>query len=138
MAINLPINFQFLIVFFFVCATFILPVRSGGKYAFTIESDRQTADNHTGIVTATGNVRVVYSEGDVMATSHKLHYYSDDNRVVFTGDVTIFQGDGNQLKAEQVTYFLDEDKVVALPNDGEQVTSSWFIDTLKSYETGNP
>ena len=37
----------------------------------TIESDRQRADNRTGIVTATGNVRITYPDRGMVATSRQ-------------------------------------------------------------------
>ena len=70
----------------------------------TIESDLQQADNTTGIVTATGNVRIVYPDQRVVATARQAQYYSKEGRVVLSGDVDVIQADGHAIKAERVVY----------------------------------
>ena len=42
----------------------------------TIESDTQSADNITGVVTALGNVRIVYPSRGMVATSRQAQYFS--------------------------------------------------------------
>ena len=43
----------------------------------------------------------------------------------------VVQTDGNLLRAERVTYLLDEERAIATPLEGAQVFSRW---TLKSSE----
>ena len=89
----------------------------------TIESDRQQADNTTGIVTATGNVRIVYPDRKVLATSRQAQYFSREGRVVLSGDVQVVQENGNRLLAEQVVYDVSQERVDARPFPGAQVLS---------------
>ena len=89
----------------------------------TIESDLQRADNKTGVITATGNVRIVYPEQKVVATARQAQYFSKEGRVVLSGDVDVVQTDGHSLRAERVTYDLNSQRLVAEPPSHEQVFS---------------
>jgi lipopolysaccharide export system protein LptA len=89
----------------------------------TIESDLQRADNKTGVITATGNVRIVYPEQRVVATARQAQYFSQEGRVVLSGDVDVVQTDGHSLRAERVTYDLNSQRLVAEPPSHEQVFS---------------
>ena len=93
----------------------------------TIESDMQSADDSTGIITATGNVRISYPAHGVVATSHQAQYFSREARVVLSGDVDVLKKGGNLLRAERVTYQLDKEKAVAEPAEGQQVFSQLTI-----------
>ena len=89
----------------------------------TIESDQQRADQLTGVITATGNVRIVYPDERVVATARQAQYFSKENRVVLSGDVDIVQEGGNLIRAEQVVYLVDGERLIAIPPRGEQVFS---------------
>ena len=89
----------------------------------TIESDQQRADQLTGVVTATGNVRIVYPDERVVATARQAQYFSKENRVVLSGDVDIVQEGGNLIRAEQVVYLVDGERLIAIPPSGQQVFS---------------
>jgi len=89
----------------------------------TIESDLQRADQTTGVVTATGNVRIVYPDQRVVATARQAQYFSKEGRVVLSGDVDIVQEGGNLLRAEQVVYRVDSERLIAIPPQGQQVFS---------------
>jgi lipopolysaccharide export system protein LptA len=89
----------------------------------TIESDQQQADQLTGVITATGNVRIVYPDQRVVATARQAQYFSKENRVVLSGDVDIVQEGGNLIRAEQVVYLVTGERLTARPPDGEQVFS---------------
>ena len=93
----------------------------------TIESDSQTADNITGVVTAIGNVRIVYPSRGMVATSRQAQYFSREGRLVLSGDVDVVQEDGSTLRAERVTYDLEEERAVAVPPSGEQVRSTMIL-----------
>ncbi len=95
----------------------------------TIESDLQTADNSTGVVTARGNVRLVHVERGVVATSRQAQYFTKEARIVLSGDVDVVQDNGNLLSADRVTYWLDEERALAMPAEGEQVLSRWLLET---------
>jgi lipopolysaccharide export system protein LptA len=89
----------------------------------TIESDQQLADNQTGIVTATGNVRITYPDRGMVATSRQAQYFSKEGRIVLSGDVDVVDSDGQSIKADRVTYRLDSERMVAEPPSGQQVRS---------------
>lgn len=99
------------------------PAPSTQAGVVTIESDRQQADNSTGVVTATGNVRIVYPDRRVLATSRQAQYFSREARVVLSGDVRIMQDDGSRLLAEQVVYDVSLERLDARPIPGAQVVS---------------
>lgn len=89
----------------------------------TIESDQQRADQLTGVITATGNVRIVYPDERVVATARQAQYFSKENRVVLSGDVDIVQEGGNLIRAERVVYLVDGERLMAIPPTGQQVFS---------------
>ncbi len=89
----------------------------------TIESDQQRADNKTGVITATGNVRIVYPDQRVVATARQAQYFSQEGRVVLSGDVDIVQTDGHALRAERVIYDVTTEQLLAEPSAGQQVFS---------------
>ena len=98
--------------------------RSGAASSLvTIESDLQQADNQTGIVTATGNVRITYPDKGMVATSRQAQYFSKEGRLVLTGDVDVVDSDGQRIRAERLVYQLDQERLVAQPSNGKQVTS---------------
>lgn len=98
----------------------------------TIESDLQRADNRTGVITATGNVRIVYPEQRVVATARQAQYFSKEGRVVLTGDVDVVQTDGHSLRAERVIYDLNSQRLVAEPPSHEQVFSKVLLPPSKN------
>jgi lipopolysaccharide export system protein LptA len=97
------------------------PAKAAVTGVVTIESDLQKADNGTGILTASGNVRIVYADQGVVATARQAQYFSREGRVVLSGDVDVVQGDGNSLRAERLVYLVDGERLVAEPAPGQQV-----------------
>lgn len=89
----------------------------------TIESDSQQADNRTGVVTATGNVRITYPDRRMVATSRQAQYYSREGRLVLSGDVDVIDEDGQRIRAERLVYRLDSERLQAEPSNGKQVFS---------------
>jgi lipopolysaccharide export system protein LptA len=89
----------------------------------TVESDVQQADNVTGVVTATGNVRVLYPEKKLVATARQAQYFTKEGRIILSGDVDVVQEGGNRLKAQRVTYVVQADRLLADPSPGDQVRS---------------
>ena len=101
----------------------IAQTATGEGSLITIESDTQSADNITGVVTAVGNVRIVYPSRGTVATSRQAQYFSRESILVLSGDVDVVQDDGNSIRAERVTYNLDEERALADPIPGQQVQS---------------
>lgn len=87
----------------------------------TIESDLQKADNSTGVVTATGNVRIVYPDQRVVATARQAQYFIREGRVVLSGDVDVIQDSGHSIRAERLVYLVERERIVAQPAPGQQV-----------------
>ena len=96
---------------------------AAGGSMVTIESDQQLADNRTGIVTATGNVRITYPERGLVATARQAQYFSREARLVLSGDVEVIDGDGQRIRAERLVYRLDSERLQAEPIAGRQVVS---------------
>ncbi len=103
------------------------PVQTATSGQVTIESDRQMADNSTGVVTAVGNVRIVYPDRRVVATARQAQYFSREGRVVLSGDVEVLQADGNSIRAEQLVYLVEQERLEARPAAGEQVFSRFNL-----------
>ena len=116
-----------------------LPVSEGSAPAddglITIESDSQSADNVTGVVTAIGNVRIVYPTRGMVATSRQAQYFSREGRLVLSGDVDVVEGDGNSIRAERLTYDLNDERAFAMPSQGGQVRSTMIIRPNNSART---
>ena len=102
----------------------------------TIESDLQQADNTTGIVTATGNVRIVYPDQRVVATARQAQYYSKEGRVVLSGDVDVIQADGHAIKAERVVYDVNRERITAEPPVGGQVFTRYRMSSPTTGTSG--
>ncbi|MDA9761503.1 hypothetical protein N9C84_00335 [Desulfobacterales bacterium] len=100
---------------------------TGEDSLIMIESDTQSADNITGVVTAVGNVRIVYPARGMVATSRQAQYFSREAMLVLSGDVDVVQDDGNSIRAERVTYNLDEERALANPIPGQQVQSTLLL-----------
>jgi lipopolysaccharide export system protein LptA len=93
----------------------------------TIESDLQKADNSTGVVTATGNVRIVYADQRVVATARQAQYFTREGRVVLSGDVDVIQETGHSIRAEKLVYLVESERIVAEPAAGEQVITHYQL-----------
>jgi lipopolysaccharide export system protein LptA len=101
-------------------ATALTP-RPAATGLVTIESDLQRADQATGVITSIGNVRIVYPDQRVVATARQAQYFSKEGRVVLSGDVDIVQEGGNLIRAEQVIYLVNSERLLATPPAGQQV-----------------
>lgn len=104
----------------------------------TIESDQQRGDQLTGVITATGNVRIVYPDERVVATSRQAQYFSREGRVVLSGDVDIIQEGGNLMRAEQVIYLVESERMIAIPPQGQQVFSQVRIPAEQKSDKAAP
>ena len=94
--------------------------------AITLRADVQEANANTGIITARGNVRIDYPAQQIFATSAQAQYFSRERRIILTGSVYV-QQEGNTLRAEIVTYLIDEGRFVATPQPNEQVESIYIL-----------
>ena len=95
--------------------------------ALTIRADVQEANSITGVVTATGNVRMTYPARQIDAVAQQAQYFSKEQRVILTGNVVITQEGVNSIKAQTVTYLVTEGKFVATPPDNQQVETIYVV-----------
>ncbi len=92
-----------------------------------IKSDTQEYDAKTQVVTARGNVQMVYPARQIQATAAQAQYFSKERRIDFSGNVYILQQGANSIRAEKVTYLIDEGRFVALPQNNRQVESIYLV-----------
>ncbi len=94
--------------------------------ALTVRSDIQEANSETGVITARGNVQVYYPARKIQATSAQAQYFSRERRLVLSGNVYVLQ-DGNSMRAEIMTYLVDEGRFIATPQEQQQVESIYLV-----------
>lgn len=99
--------------------------------SLTVRSDIQEADAKTGIVTARGNVQINYPARQMQGTAAQAQYFSRERRIVLTGNAYILQ-QGNSLRAETITYLIDEGRFIAVPEANQQVESIYLIPEANS------
>lgn len=98
---------------------------SGGG-TLTVRSDVQEANSETGVITARGNVRIDYPAQDLQATAAQAQYFRNERRLVLSGNVYVLQ-EGNSIRAETITYLLDEGRFIATERGEQQVESTYII-----------
>ena len=105
--------------------TFAQTTPKGG--ALTVRSDIQEADSKTGVITAKGNVQINYPARNLQATAAQAQYFIEERRLVLSGGVYLLQ-DGNSIRAETMTYLIDEERFIATPQVSQQVESIYIVD----------
>lgn len=113
------------IIFTFTPSTLQAQSPSQGG-AITLKSDIQESNSQTGIITARGNVKINYPARQIQATAAQAQYYSRERRLILTGDVYVIQ-EGNSMRAETLTYLIDEERFIATPQGDRQVESTYII-----------
>ncbi len=103
----------------------------------TVRSDVQEANSETGVITARGNVQINYPAQQLQATAAQAQYFRSERRLVLTGDVYVLQGE-NSIRAEKVTYLLEEGRFVATPKEEQQVTSTYVVPQPQNNTTSSP
>jgi lipopolysaccharide export system protein LptA len=96
------------------------------RRSLTLRADMQQANAKTGVITANGNVQLSYPARQIQATANAANYYSRERRIVLSGDVYVLQA-GSSLRAETITYLIDEGRFVALPQNQKQVEATILI-----------
>lgn len=94
--------------------------------SLTIRANATEADAKTGVVTARGNVQIYYPARQIQATAAQAQYFSRERRIVLNGNVYILQK-GNSIRAETVTYLIDEGRFTAIPKTATQVESIYIV-----------
>jgi len=103
----------------------------------TLRANSTEANAKTGVVVAKGNVQINYPARQIQATSAQAIYYSNERRIVLSGDVYVLQ-QGNSLRGETITYLVDEGRFVALPQPNKQVEAVYLIQTPTTPTTPAP
>jgi len=111
---------------------------SGVEHPLTIRADTQEYDAKTQIVTARGNVQMVYPARQIQATSAQAQYFTKERRIDLIGQVYILQKGGNSIRAEKVTYLIDEGRFIALPQPAHQVQSVYMVEDNPDAATAKP
>lgn len=94
--------------------------------AIQLKASRVEANSTTGVVTAVGSVRIDYPSRQIFATAAQAQYYSQEQRIVLSGNVDVIQ-EGNTLQAETVTYLIEEGRFVATPGADSQVEAVYLL-----------
>ncbi len=105
---------------------FLPRVQAQNAGAITVKSDIQEANTESGIVTARGNVFIDYPARAMQATATQAQYFSKERQLVLSGDVFVLQ-EGNSMRAERMTYSIDEGRFLATPAQDEQVESIYIV-----------
>lgn len=103
----------------------------------TLKANSTEANAKTGVVVAKGNVQINYPARQIQATSSQAIYYSNERRIVLSGDVYVLQ-QGNSLRGETITYLVDEGRFVALPQPNKQVEAIYLIEAPPAPTTPAP
>lgn len=104
----------------------VAQAQTGEQGTITLKADVQEANAITGVITARGNVQIEYPTRDIVATSAQAQYFSEENRMILSGNVVVLQ-EGNRLEAETVTYLIDEGRFIALPQPNNQVETTYIL-----------
>lgn len=110
---------------------------SSAGNTMTVRSDVQEANSETGVITARGNVQITYPVQELEATAAQAQYFRNERRLVLTGNVHVVQGENN-IRAEKVTYLLEEGRFVATPKDEQQVTSTYVVPEPENTPPSSP
>ena len=116
-------------LFTVIAFTFIpssLQAQSPKPGEISLKSDVQESNSQTGIITARGNVQIDYPARQIQATAAQAQYFSRERRLILTGNVYVIQ-EGNSMRAESMTYLIDEGRFVATPKSDRQVESTYII-----------
>lgn len=92
-----------------------------------IRAQRQEVNIRTGIITVTGNVKLDYPARQIQATAAEAQYFTRERKIVLRGDVQVNQL-GNTIKAETITYLIEEGQFTATPKANQQVESVYILD----------
>jgi lipopolysaccharide export system protein LptA len=94
--------------------------------ALQLRANSTQANAKTGVAVASGNVQIDYPARDIKATAAQATYYSREGRMVLSGNVYILQ-EGNSMRGEVITYFINEGRFDATPQPGQQVEAIYLL-----------
>ncbi|MFM7546183.1 MAG: LptA/OstA family protein [Synechococcales cyanobacterium] len=94
--------------------------------AITLQADIQEANSKTGVITARGNVQILYPARQIQATAAQAQYFSREGKIILSGNVYVIQ-QGNSIRGEVITYLVGEGRFVATPQPSRQVESIYIV-----------
>jgi lipopolysaccharide export system protein LptA len=100
--------------------------QSRNPKALQLRGNLVQANAKTGVAVASGNVQIDYPARDIKATAAQATYYSQEGRMVLSGNVYILQ-EGNSMRGEVITYFINEGRFDAAPQSGKQVEAIYLL-----------
>lgn len=107
-----------------------------GRRSLTLRANSTELDANTGVVTASGNVQLSYPARQIQATANQARYFDRERRIVLSGNVYVLQK-GNSLRANTITYLIDEGRFVALPETNRQVEAIFLVPEENAAQTGS-
>ena len=93
----------------------------------TIRADVQEYDAKNQVITARGNVQMLYPSRGIQATAAQAQYFSRERRIILSGNVYVLQNGSNSIRGEKVTYLIDEGRFIAEPRGNRQVESIYIV-----------
>jgi len=107
-----------------------------GRRSLTLRANSTELDANSGVVTASGNVQLSYPARQIQATANQARYFDRERRIVLSGNVYVLQK-GNSLRANTITYLIDEGRFVALPETNRQVEAIFLVPEENAAQAGS-
>lgn len=109
-------------------ATAQTPQASAGQNRpLYIRGKQQEYNSKTQVATVRGDVELSYPGRGIQATAAQAQYFTRERQIVLSGNVYVLQQGSNSIKADTVTYLIDEGRFVATPKSGRQVESIYMV-----------
>jgi lipopolysaccharide export system protein LptA len=108
-------------------ATAQTPQTSGQNRPLYIRGKQQEYNSKTQVATVRGDVELSYPGRGIQATAAQAQYFTRERQIILSGNVYVLQQGGNSIKADTVTYLIDEGRFVATPKQGRQVESIYIV-----------
>ena len=99
----------------------------GRESELLIESNKQRSDLKNSIFYADGDVLITNKNKEFIARSEKAIFYKLIGKVNLIGDVEVHSGDINKLKADEVIYYLNENKLEAIAAKNQKVITKFVF-----------
>lgn len=106
------------------------------RRSLTMRANSTELDANTGVVTASGNVQLSYPARQIQATANQARYFDRERRIVLSGNVYVLQK-GNSLRANTITYLIDQGRFVAMPETNRQVEAIFLVPEENAPQAGS-
>lgn len=132
-------HFELILMFSTALLNVITPIQVETATAQTSQSSKQghplyihcrqqQYDGKTQVATCLRDVQLSYPSRGIQATAAQAQYFFRERRIVLSGNVYVLQQGRNSIKAETVTYLIDDGKFVATPKVDGEVQSIYIVD----------